>query len=133
MGAWASNQSRPIASRQALEAQYEGVKVGLAWPVWFVSSFGLGCLFMGGQSAQRVAYVHTHMYNHNNQARFGGEVGAEPGAGGAAIPKPPHWGGFRLVPDRVEFWKGRQSRLHDRIVYTLGGKGGKWAVERLQP
>ena len=42
MGAWASNQSRPIASRQALEAQYEGVKVGLAWPVWFVSSVGLG-------------------------------------------------------------------------------------------
>ena len=69
----------------------------------------------------------THIHT-KQQARFEGG-GAEEAA---AIPKPPHWGGFRLVPDRVEFWKGRQSRLHDRIVYTLGG-AGEWAMERLQP
>ncbi|AGA79659.1 pyridoxamine 5'-phosphate oxidase [Echinicola vietnamensis] len=46
--------------------------------------------------------------------------------------RPPHWGGYRLVPDRVEFWQGRQSRLHDRIVYSLDDKG-KWEKSRLAP
>lgn len=47
-------------------------------------------------------------------------------------PRPPHWGGYRLVPDRLEFWQGRSSRLHDRIVYTLQ-TDGSWAISRLQP
>lgn len=88
MGAWASRQSQPIASREALEAQYESVK-----------------------------------------ARFDSS-GAETEA--AAIPKPPHWGGFRLVADRAEFWKGRNSRLHDRLVYTLTD-ANVWSLQRLQP
>lgn len=46
--------------------------------------------------------------------------------------RPPHWGGYRLVPDRVEFWQGRPSRLHDRILYTRGADGA-WRRERLQP
>jgi pyridoxamine 5'-phosphate oxidase len=46
--------------------------------------------------------------------------------------RPPHWGGYRLVPDRLEFWQGRRSRLHDRIVYTLEA-GGAWRKQRLQP
>jgi pyridoxamine 5'-phosphate oxidase len=46
--------------------------------------------------------------------------------------RPAHWGGYRLVPDRVEFWQGRPSRLHDRILYTRGA-GGDWRRERLQP
>jgi pyridoxamine 5'-phosphate oxidase len=46
-------------------------------------------------------------------------------------PRPPHWGGFRLVPDRFEFWQGRSSRLHDRIVYRLGD--AQWRIERLAP
>jgi pyridoxamine 5'-phosphate oxidase len=46
-------------------------------------------------------------------------------------PRPPHWGGFRLMPDRWEFWQGRKSRLHDRLRYRL--ENGTWVRERLAP
>ena len=46
-------------------------------------------------------------------------------------PRPPHWGGYRLVPDRWEFWQGRKSRLHDRLRYRL--EDGAWVRERLAP
>jgi pyridoxamine 5'-phosphate oxidase len=46
-------------------------------------------------------------------------------------PRPPHWGGYRLVPDVVEFWQGRPSRLHDRIRYTR--EQNAWRIERLAP
>src|ERR1051325_6807580 len=45
---------------------------------------------------------------------------------------PAHWGGFRLTPDRIEFWKGRVGRLHDRILYELQADGG-WTTKRLAP
>jgi pyridoxamine 5'-phosphate oxidase len=51
---------------------------------------------------------------------------------GELPPRPDHWGGFRLVPQRIEFWQGRRSRFHDRIVYTLQ-PDGSWTRERLQP
>ena len=51
---------------------------------------------------------------------------------GEAPPRPDHWGGFRLVPVRIEFWQGRRSRFHDRIVYTRQ-PDGSWRTERLQP
>jgi pyridoxamine 5'-phosphate oxidase len=47
-------------------------------------------------------------------------------------PRPPHWGGFRLVPQRWEFWQGRKSRLHDRLSYRLDDSG-QWIKERLAP
>lgn len=53
-------------------------------------------------------------------------------ASGSQPRRPPHWGGFRLVPERVEFWQGRRSRFHDRIVFTLQADGS-WKKERLQP
>jgi pyridoxamine 5'-phosphate oxidase len=49
-----------------------------------------------------------------------------------SIPRPPNWGGYRLVPDSIEFWQGRPSRLHDRLRYTRQAQGG-WLVERLAP
>jgi pyridoxamine 5'-phosphate oxidase len=80
LGAIASAQSAPIASRAALEQNYDTV------------------------------------------ARQYGEV----------PPRPEHWGGFRLVPERIEFWQGRRSRFHDRIVY-LRQEDGSWTRQRLQP
>lgn len=47
-------------------------------------------------------------------------------------PRPPHWGGYRLLPERVEFWQGRPSRLHDRLLYQRSAQG-EWQVTRLAP
>jgi pyridoxamine 5'-phosphate oxidase len=48
------------------------------------------------------------------------------------IPLPPHWGGFRVTPETVEYWQGRPNRLHDRLRYTRQ-RGGGWRLERLSP
>ena len=48
------------------------------------------------------------------------------------VPLPPHWGGFRVEPDEVEFWQGRRNRLHDRLRYRRG-QDGTWVTERLAP
>jgi pyridoxamine 5'-phosphate oxidase len=50
---------------------------------------------------------------------------------GGRVPRPPFWGGYRLVPERVEFWQGRTNRLHDRLRYTRRAEG--WQIERLAP
>jgi pyridoxamine 5'-phosphate oxidase len=47
------------------------------------------------------------------------------------VPRPPNWGGFRVVPSRFEFWQGRESRLHDRLVWS--NEGGRWTIGRLAP
>lgn len=82
LGAWASPQSQPLASRAALDAHLAAI-----------------------------------------EERF---------ADAEAIPRPPFWGGFRVVPERFEFWQGRPSRLHDRLAYTPDNSGG-WTITRLAP
>lgn len=59
-----------------------------------------------------------------NAAKYGAQFLLNP-------PRPPHWGGFRLVPDRWEFWQGRKSRLHDRLRYEV--RNNEWVRERLAP
>ena len=59
-----------------------------------------------------------------NAAKYGAQFMLNP-------PRPPHWGGYRLVPDEWQFWQGRKSRLHDRLRYSQ--QGGQWLRERLAP
>lgn len=80
IGAWASSQSRPLESREALQAAVAGI-----------------------------------------EARYGD----------SEIPRPPHWSGFRLKPDTVEFWHDMPFRLHDRVVFSR--ESGVWAQSRLFP
>ncbi|MFM1908551.1 MAG: pyridoxamine 5-phosphate oxidase [Pseudomonadota bacterium] len=64
-----------------------------------------------------------------NAAKYGAQFLLQP-------PRPPHWGGYRLVPDRWEFWQGRKSRLHDRLRYTQQNTqqtAAQWVRERLAP
>jgi pyridoxamine 5'-phosphate oxidase len=80
LGAWASEQSRALESREAFEARYEAMR-----------------------------------------ARFeGGEV-----------PRPPHWGGYRVTPERIEFWQDRAHRLHERRLFVREGEG--WREGLLYP
>jgi pyridoxamine 5'-phosphate oxidase len=82
LGAWASDQSRPVASREALEKA------------------------MRKLSAQ---------YQ------------------GRAVPRPPHWGGYRLLPLAIEFWQERPDRLHDRLLFSRADASSPWEMERLAP
>ena len=80
LGAWASNQSEVIASREVLEARFAEL-----------------------------------------EKRFRDDV-----------PRPPHWGGYRVKPEAIEFWQGQENRLHDRLRYCLQ-ENGSWVIERLAP
>lgn len=82
IGAWASEQSRPLEGRLALEKRVAK----------YTAEFGIG-----------------------------------------AIPRPPHWSGFRIIPAEIEFWRSRLFRLHDRVVYARTDINGPWTKQRLYP
>jgi pyridoxamine 5'-phosphate oxidase len=81
LGAWASQQSAPLASREELEARTREI-----------------------------------------DARYPD-----------AVPRPPHWGGYRVVPDRIEIWFAGAGRLHDRFAYERQDGTGEWTMRRLNP
>ncbi len=85
----------------------------------------------GGPVPDPPPRAHLDRLQREVEVRFGG---VETAAGVDAIPLPPGWGGWRIVPDTVEFWQGRSDRMHDRLRYrrTDDGDGG-WVVERLAP
>ncbi len=82
IGAWASDQSRVLPDRAALDRLVD-----------------------------------------DTEARFAGRE----------VPRPPQWGGYRVIPDRVELWQGRPDRLHDRLRYRRSEGSASWVIERLAP
>ena len=88
------------------------------------------------KSRPRLSRLSTWV-SHQSQVIAGRAVLDKLGRGVAElypddVPLPPHWGGYRVTPETVEFWQGRASRLHDRLRYTRQ-KGGGWRLERLAP
>ncbi len=82
IGAWASQQSRPVESREAFET-------------------------LINQMEERFKDL--------------------------PVPRPPHWGGYRVTPLRIEFWRGHEFRLHDRVAYTRASTEAPWSIQRLFP
>ena len=83
IGAWASHQSSPLATREELAERWSGA--AQKWPE------------------------------------------------GSDVPRPPHWGGYRVTPSSIEFWQGRYSRLHDRLRYERSTTSTDWAIQRYYP
>jgi pyridoxamine 5'-phosphate oxidase len=79
----------------------------------------------GAWASTQSAVLPNRQALEEKLAQIAREMGDDP-------PRPPHWGGYRLVPTLFEFWQGRPSRLHDRLQYTPKA-GGAWKIERLSP
>ncbi len=79
---------------------------------------------LGAWASPQSEVISSRAVLLTNAARYAAKFALSP-------PRPPHWGGYRLVPDRWEFWQGRKSRLHDRLSYRL--VDGQWLRERLAP
>jgi len=69
----------------------------------------------------------------DRQQLVGAYADAEARFEGQPVPRPPHWGGYDVVADEIEFWQGRASRLHDRFRYQRVGRDPTWVIERLAP
>jgi pyridoxamine 5'-phosphate oxidase len=81
--------------------------------------------------SRRGAWVSRQSEVVSGRAELEREMAAIRQRFGDDVPRPPHWGGYRVAPSALEFWQGRPSRLHDRLLYTWVGNG--WRRERLSP
>jgi len=80
---------------------------------------------IGAWASPQSEIIKNRQVLEENVQRFSGEFKN-------SIPRPPHWGGYRVIPELIEFWQGRSNRLHDRIQYTKT-RNGSWKVDRLAP
>jgi len=85
---------------------------------------------IGAWASPQSQVIESRAWLEEREAHFRAHFDAEQHPEGP--PRPEHWGGYRLMPDRFEFWQGRPSRLHDRLRYRLG-PDGHWLLERLAP
>lgn len=79
---------------------------------------------LSAHASEQSALVSGRDFLENAMQAKKAEYGENP-------PRPAHWGGYRLTPERIEFWQGRENRLHDRLLYTR--RGDRWQIERLAP
>ncbi len=86
---------------------------------------------VGAWASPQSEVIASRQVLEDNEAAIRARFGLAGDEDEAAVPRPPHWGGYRLLPDRLEFWQGRPSRLHDRLVYR--GRDPAWTIERLAP
>ena len=80
---------------------------------------------IGAWSSPQSSVISSRDILEQNEVKFREQFGDD-------APRPPHWGGYILKPQSIEFWQGRASRLHDRLLYTLQ-TDGSWKIERLAP
>jgi len=79
---------------------------------------------IGAWASPQSDVIESRIWLENRWQELGAKHGEDP-------PLPPHWGGYRLLPDYLEFWQGRMSRLHDRVAYTRAND--RWTTARLAP